>query len=154
MNEMLFLHSNTKKNPNEIWLCDCFFDFGLQLTKSKKNVEELFSAVECLIITKLITTERVIVFGFDIFILCCDRIFYWFDDLIDQKFVDCADEIDDCQRVIRINNLLTMTEPPPTRCERFSSDVIFFDEICDNCKKHYIKKISLKFHRVKTSFIE
>ena len=132
----------------------CAIVYGPQLTKSKKNVEELFSAVECLIVTKLIITERVIPFGFDIFILCCDRIFYWFDDLIDQGFVDCVDEIDDCQRVIHINNLLTMSKPPPTRCERFSSGVIFFDEICDNCKKHYIKKISLKFHRIKTSFIE
>ena len=42
-----------------------FFDYGLQLTKSKKNVEELLSAVECLIITKLITAERVIAFGSD-----------------------------------------------------------------------------------------
>ena len=83
MNEMLFLHNDTKKYTNEIQLCDCF-DYGLQLTKSKKNVEELFSAVECLIITKLITAERVIAFGSDIFILCCNRIFCWFDDLIDQ----------------------------------------------------------------------
>ena len=145
MNEMLFL------KPNEIRLCDCFFDFGLQLTKSKKNVEELFSAVECLIITKLITAERVIAFVSHIFIFCCDCIFYWFDDLIDQEFVDCVDETDDCQRVIQINNLLTMSEPPLTRCDRFSLDIIFFDEICDNCKKHYIKKISIRFHRIKTS---
>ena len=47
-----------------------------------------------------------------------------------------------------------MIEPPPTRCELLFSDIIFFDEICDNCKKYYIKKISLKFHRIKTSFIE
>ena len=40
-----------------------------------------------------------------------------------------------------------MSEPPPS--ERFSSDVINFDEICDNCKKYYIKKVSLKFHRIK-----
>ena len=32
-------------------------------------------------------------------------LFYWFDDLINQEFVDCVDEIDDCQRVICINNL-------------------------------------------------
>ena len=128
-----------------------FSDFGLQLTKCKKNVEELFSAVEILIITKLITAERVIAFGSDIFILCCDRIFYWFDDFIDQELIDCVDETDDCQRVIQINNLLTMSEPPLTRCDRFSLDIIFFDEICDNCKKHYIKKISVRFHRIKTS---
>ena len=82
-------------------------------------------------------------------ILCCDRIFYWFDDLIDQEFVNCVDEIDDGQRVICINNLLTMSEPPPARCERLSSDVIYCYKICDNCKKHYIKKICLKFHRIK-----
>ena len=76
---------------------------------------------------------------------------YWFDDSIDQEFVDYVDEIDHCQRVIQLNNLLTMSEPPPTRCERFSSDVIFFDEICNNFKKHYIKKISSKFHRPKIS---
>ena len=76
--------------------------------------------------------------------------FYWFDDLINQESFDCVDEIDDCQRVIRINNILTMSEPSPTRFERFSSDVIYFDEICDSRKKHYIKKISLKFHRIKT----
>ena len=128
-----------------------FSDFGLQLTKCEKNVEELFSAVEILIITKLITAERVIAFGSDIFILCCDRIFYWFDDFIDQELIDCVDETDDCQRVIQINNLLTMSEPPLTRCDRFSLDIIFFDEICDNCKKHYIKKISIRFHRIKTS---
>ena len=109
----------------------------------------LFSATECLVITKLITVERVIAFGSDIFILFCNRIFYWFDDLIDQEFINCVDEIDDCQRVTRINNLLTMSETSPTRCERFSSDVIYFDEICDICKKYYIKKISLKFHRIK-----
>ena len=40
-----------------------FFDFNL--LKVKKNVKELFSAVECLIITKLITAERVIAFGSD-----------------------------------------------------------------------------------------
>ena len=79
-------------------------DFNL--LKVKKNAEELFSAVECLIITKLIAAERVTAFGSDIFILCCDHIFYWFDDLIDQEFVNCVDEIDDCQRVICINNLL------------------------------------------------
>ena len=44
-----------------------------------------------------------------------------------------------------------MIEPPPTRCELLFSDIIFFDEICDNCKKYYIKKISLKFHRIKIS---
>ena len=100
MNEVLFLHDETKKYPNEIRLCDCFFDYGFQLFKSEKNVEELFSAVERLIITKLFTAERVIAFGSDIFIICCNRIFYWFDDLIDQEFVDCVDKIDDCQRVI------------------------------------------------------
>ena len=41
-----------------------------------------------------------------------------------------------------------MSELPPTRCERFSSDVIYVDEICDDCKKHYTKKIYLKFHRI------
>ena len=56
--------------------------------KVKKNVNELFSAVQCLIITKLITAERVITFGSEIFILCYNRIFYWFNDLIDQEFVD------------------------------------------------------------------
>ena len=149
MNEVLFLHDDTKKYPNEVRFCDCFFDDGLQLTKGKKNVEESFSAVRCLIITKLITAERVMAFGSDIFILCCDRIFYWFDDLIDQEFVDSVDEIDDCQRVICIYNLLTMSESPPTRYERFPSDVTYFDKICDNCKEHYIKKNSLKFHRIK-----
>ena len=151
MNEVLFLHNDRKKYPSEIRLCDCFFDFGLQLTKCKKNVEELFSAVEILIITKLITAERVIAFGSDFFTLCCDRIFYWFDDFIDQELIDCVDETDDCQRVIHIKNLLIMSEPPPTRSERFSLDIIIFDRICDNCKKHYIKKISIKFHRIKTS---
>ena len=38
---------DTKKYPNEIRLCDCFFDYRLQLFKSKKNIEELFSTVEC-----------------------------------------------------------------------------------------------------------
>ena len=33
-----------------------------------------------------------------------------------------------------------MSEPPPTRCEQFSSDVIYFNEICDNCKKHTLRK--------------
>ena len=149
LSEVLFLHDDTKKYPNEVGLYDSFFDHGLQLTKSKKHVKELFSAVECLIITKLIIAERVISFGFDIFNLYCDHIFHWFDDLIDQKFVGSVDEIDVCQRVIHINDLLTMGEPPPIRCEQFSSDAIYFDEICDNCKKHYIKKISFKFHRIK-----
>ena len=63
-------------------------------------MEDLFSAVECLIIIKLFTAEKVISFGSDIFIICCNRIFYWFDDLIDQEFVECGDKIDDCQRVI------------------------------------------------------
>ena len=51
-----------KKYPNEIRLYDCFFGYGLQLVKGKKNVYELFSAVEYMIRTKLITTERIIVF--------------------------------------------------------------------------------------------
>ena len=84
-----------------------------------------------MIITKLIIEEKVIAFCSDFFILCCNRVFYWFDESVDQKFLDFVDEIDDCQRVIWINNLLTMSELPPTRCERFSSDVIFFDEICE-----------------------
>ena len=116
--------------------------------KVKKNVDELFSAVEYMIITKLITTERIVVFGSDIFVLCslfCQRIFYWFDDSIDHEFVDYVDEIDDCQRVIQLNDLVIMSEPLPTRCQQFSSYVIFFDEICNNCKKHYIKKISSTF---------
>ena len=127
-----------------------FLIMDFNFLKVKKNVEVLSSAVEYLIITKLITTEKVIAFGSDIFILCCDRIFYWFHDLIDQEFIDSVDEIDDCQRVICINHLPTMSEPPPTRCEQFSSDVIYFDEICDICKKHYIKKMSFKFYRIKT----
>ena len=128
MNEVLFVHD--KKNIQMKFGCAIlFFDYGLQFTKSKKHVEELFSAVECF--TKLFTA-----FGSAIFILCCDCLFHWFDDLIEQEFVNCVDEIDDFQRVICINDLLTMSEPPPTRCERFSSDVIYFDEICDNCKKH------------------
>ena len=69
--------------------------------------------------------------------------------MIDQEVVDSVDEIDNCQRVIHINDLLTMSELPPTRCEQFSSDAIYFDETCDNCKKNYIKKTSLKFHRIK-----
>ena len=48
-----------------------------------------------------------------------------------------------------INILQTMSEPSPTTCVQFSSVVIYFDEIYDNCKKHYIKKISLKFQRIK-----
>ena len=70
-----------------------------------------------MVITKLIIAEKVIAFGSDIFILCCDCVFNWFDESIDQEFVDRVDEIDDCQRVICINNLLAMFEPPPTRCE-------------------------------------
>ena len=100
MNEILFLPDETKKYPNEIRVYDYFFDYGFQLFKSKKNVEEMFSVVECSIITKLFTAERVITFGSDVFIICCDRIFFWFDDLIDQEFVDCVDKIDDCQIVI------------------------------------------------------
>ena len=126
-----------------------FYYYGLHFIKSEKNVDNLFSAVEDSIITKLIIAEEVIAFSSDIFILCCDCVFYWFDESIDQEFVNHVDEIDDCQRVICINNFLTMSESPPTRCKRFSSDVIFFDKICDNCKRHYIKKISLKFHRIK-----
>ena len=116
--------------------------------KVKKNVDELFSAVEYMIITKLITTERIVVFGSDIFVLCSlffQRIFYWFDDSTDHEFVDYVDEIEDRQRVTQLNELVIMSEPPPTRCQRFSSYVIFFDEIWNNCKKHYIKKISSKF---------
>ena len=105
MSDVLFLYDDIEKYSNEIRLCDCFFDCVLQLIKGKKILDELFSAIECLVFTKLITSERVIAFGSDIFILCCDCIFYWFDDLINQGFVDCVDEIDDCQRVIRINNL-------------------------------------------------
>ena len=52
----------------------CAIVYRPQLTKSKKNVGELLSVVECLIITKLITAERVIAFGSDIFVLCCDCI--------------------------------------------------------------------------------
>ena len=74
-----------------------FLITNFNLLKVKKNAEGLFSAVECLIITKLITAERVTALGSDIFILCCDHIFYWFEDLIDQEFVNCVDEIDDCQ---------------------------------------------------------
>ena len=81
--------------------------------KAKKNVGESFFTVEYLIITKLIIAEKVIAFGSDSFILCCDCVFYWFDESIDQEFVDCVDEIDDCQRVIHIKNLI-MSEPPPT----------------------------------------
>ena len=36
-----------------------------------------------------------------------------------------------------------MSEPPSTRCERFSSDAIFFYEICNNCKKN-IEAIQIK----------
>ena len=148
MSDVLFLYNDIEKYPNEIQLCDCFFGCGLQLIKGKKNVDELFSAVEYMIITKLITTERIVVFGSDFFVLCslfCQRIFCWFDDSIDHEFVDYVDEIDDCQRVIQLNDLAIMSEPLPTRCQQFSSYVIFFDEICNNCKKHYIKKISSKF---------
>ena len=52
-----------------------FFYYGLQLIKSEKNVDELFSAVEYLIITKLIIAEKVIAFDSDIFVLCYDRVF-------------------------------------------------------------------------------
>ena len=148
MSDVLFLYNHIEKYPNEIQLCDCFFGCGLQLIKGKKNVDELFSAVEYMIITKLIITERIVVFGSDIFVLCSlffQRIFYWFDDSIDHEFVDYVDETDDCQRVIQLNDLVIMSEPLPTRCQQFSSYVIFFDEICNNCKKHYIKKISSKF---------
>ena len=117
----------------------CAIVYGPQLTKSKKNVEELFSAVECLIIAKLITAEGSLLSAL-IFLFFVVIVFYWFHDSIDQQFVDHVDEIDGCQRVIQFNNLLTMNEPPPTRYKRFSSDVIYFDEICDSCKKHYIKK--------------
>ena len=29
MSEVLLLHDDTKKYPNEVRLCDCFFDYGL-----------------------------------------------------------------------------------------------------------------------------
>ena len=63
VSDVLFLYDDIEKYPNEIRLCDCFFDCGLQLIKGKKNVHELFSAIECFVITKLITAERVIDFG-------------------------------------------------------------------------------------------
>ena len=85
MSDVLFLYDDTEKYPNEILLCDCFFDCGLQLIKGKKK---MFVYVEYVIITKLITTERIIGFGSDIFVFCCKRIFYSFDDSTDQVFVD------------------------------------------------------------------
>ena len=73
-----------------------FYYYGLHFIKSEKNVDDLFSAVEDSIITKLIIAEEVIAFSSDIFILCCDCVFYWFDESIDQEFVNHVDEIDDC----------------------------------------------------------
>ena len=101
--------------------------------KAKKNVGESFFTVEYLIITKLIIAEKVIAFGSDSFILCCDCVFYWFDESIDQEFVDCVDEIDDCQRVIHIKNLI-MSEPPPTRCERYCKNITSICEIVSGNK--------------------
>ena len=101
--------------------------------KVKKNVGESFFTVEYLIITKLIIAEKVIAFGSDSFILCCDCVFYWFDESIDQEFVDCVDEIDDCQRVIHIKNLI-MSEPPPTRCERYCKNITSICEIVSGNK--------------------
>ena len=101
--------------------------------KVKKNVGESFFAVEYLIITKLIIAEKVVAFGYDSFILCCDCVFYWFDELIDQEFVDCVDEIDDCQRVIHIKNLI-MSELPPTRCERYCKNITSICEIVSGNK--------------------
>ena len=76
MSDVFFLYDSTKKIQNEIRVCDCFFFYdGLQLIKSEKNVDELFSAVEYLIITKLIIAEKVIAFDSDIFVLCYDRVF-------------------------------------------------------------------------------
>ena len=49
MSDVLFLYDNSKKFLNEIRVCDYFFDYGLQLIKSEKNVDKLFSAVEYLI---------------------------------------------------------------------------------------------------------
>ena len=92
-----------------------FFYYGLQFIISDENVDKLFSAVEYLIIIKLIIAKKVITFGSDIFIFCCDCVFYWFGESINQEFVNHVDEIDDCQIVIYINNLLTMSEPPPIR---------------------------------------
>ena len=37
MSDVLFLYDDTEKYPNEILLCDCFFDCGLQLIKGKKK---------------------------------------------------------------------------------------------------------------------
>ena len=76
MSDVLFLYNDIEKYPNEIQLCDCFFGCGLQLIKGKKNVDELFSAVEYMIITKLITTERIVVFGSDIFVLCSVNVYF------------------------------------------------------------------------------
>ena len=80
MTDVLFLFDKTEKYPIEIRFSDCFFDYGLQLIKSGKNVDELFLTVEYLIQRNLIKAERVLPFSSDIFILilCCDHIFYQF----------------------------------------------------------------------------
>ena len=54
--------------------------------------------------------------------------FYWFKS-IDQEFVNHVDEINNCQKVICINNLLTMSEPPPTRCEQYCKNIASICEI-------------------------
>ena len=96
MNEVLFLHDDRKNIQMKFGCWIVVLIMGFNFLKAKKIVEELFFAVEYLIITKLFAAERVIAFGSDIFILCCNRIFYLLDDLIDQEFVDCVDETDDC----------------------------------------------------------
>ena len=143
---MLFLYNNIEKYPNEIQLCDCFFDCGLQLIKGKKKCWWVIFCSGIYDNNKINYNRKDRCFWLWYFCsLFCQRIFYWFDDSIDHEFVDYVDETDDCQRVIQLNDLVIMSEPLPTRCQQFSSYVIFFDEICNNCKKHYIKKISSKF---------
>ena len=43
MSDVLFLYDDTEKYPNEILLCDCFFDCGLQLIKGKKKCSYMWN---------------------------------------------------------------------------------------------------------------
>ena len=73
-----------------------------------------------------------IMFYSDVFVACCYNAFFGFTNSSwHERFNVIADNANDC---------------PTTSCSNFSNDLIELEILCTNCKKHFMKSISIKFH--------
>ena len=136
-------------NSSEIRIWDCFLNFAIKYhQKTDITLNEFKSDL-----FKLVNNETelyIIMFFSDIYVICCYDAFFGFADsgawherhdlIVDKTNNDCLNYTESSI------SIFTILDNPTKHCNSFSNDLIDFESLCTNCKKHFIKSTSVKLH--------